>query len=62
MVRAPAAAAPTAADMAECSLSTRIISVVDSPLATNSAYLCIISVCGVMGNAEATWGRACRKA
>ena len=62
MVRAPAAAAPTAALMAECSLSTRIISAVASPLATNSANLCIISVCGVIGKAEATWGRACLKA
>ena len=61
-VRAPAAAEPTAALMAECSLSTRIISVCDSPLATNSAYLCIISVWGVIGNAAATWGLACLKA
>ena len=61
-VRAPAAAEPTAALIAECSLSTRIISVVDSPLATNSANLCIISVWGVMGKADATWGLACLKA
>ena len=61
-VRAPAAADPMAALIAECSLSTRIISVDDSPLATKSAYLCIISVCGVIGNAAATCGRACLNA
>ena len=60
--RAPAAEAPMAALMALCSDSTRITSVSTSPLATNSANLCISSVCGVIGYADATSGRTCLRA
>src|SRR5512137_2689877 len=44
MVLAPAAAEPMAADIAECSLSTLIISVLTSPSAMNWANLCMMGV------------------
>ena len=49
IVRAPPAAAPIAALIAECSLSTVRNSVSTLPSATNWAKICTISVCGVIG-------------
>ena len=49
MVRAPPAAEPMAALIAECSLSTVMNSVSTLPSATYWAKICTISVCGVMG-------------
>ena len=49
IVRAPASAAPIAADIAECSDSTLMISVSALPSATNDANFWMIGVCGVIG-------------
>src|SRR5664280_1540093 len=49
MARAPAASAPTVADMAECSDSTGTISVSTIPLATYLANCSTIGVWGVIG-------------
>ena len=59
IVLAPAASAPIAADMAECSLSTGINSVSISPFAINVDTICGISVDGVIGNAGMTSGLTC---
>ena len=56
IVLAPAASAPIAADIAECSLSTGMNSVSTSPLAINVDTICGISVDGVIGNAGITSG------
>ena len=49
MVRAPAAAEPMQALMAECSDSTVTNSALTTPSATYWLKLCTTSVCGVMG-------------
>ena len=49
MVRAPPAAEPMTALIAECSLSTVTNSLETRPSATICAYSCTTSVCGVMG-------------
>ena len=49
MTRAPAAAAPTQALMALCSLSTGTNSVLTRPSATNWEKVCTVAVCGVIG-------------
>ena len=56
---APAALAPTQALIAECSDSTKIISVSTSPSATYFANLSIMGVCGVIGYAATTSGLIC---
>src|SRR3972149_4580659 len=55
-VRAPTAAAPRQALMAECSDSTGMYSASSSPLATSSARCSTMWVCGVMGYAATTSG------
>ena len=60
MVLAPAASAPIAADIAECSLSTGMNSVSTSPFDINVDTICGISVEGVIGNAGITSGFTCR--
>jgi len=62
IARAPAACAPTTADIAECSLSTFTSVVPTLPFATNSENLCMSSVCGVIGKTAATSGFTCLKA
>ena len=59
-VRAPAADAPMAHDSAECSLSTCTYSAASSPASTISERRSTTTVCGVMGYAEITCGRASR--
>ena len=56
IVLAPAASAPIAADIAECSLSTGINSVSISPFAIYVDTICGISVDGVIGKAGITSG------
>src|SRR6266511_3462659 len=60
IVRAPASAAPIAADIAECSDSTLMISVSALPSATNEANFWMIGVCGVIGYTGTTSGSICR--
>ena len=66
IVRAPASAAPIAADIAECSDSTLMISVSALPSATNDANFWMIGVCGVIGYTGTTsgliWRIACATA
>ena len=59
-VRAPAADAPSAAESAECSDSTWMYSESSAPDSTISDSRSTTTVCGVMGYAEITWGRAKR--
>ena len=58
-VRTPVMLAPIQAAIAECSLSTGIYRLFIWPLVTKSAIVSTISVCGVIGYAATTAGRAC---
>ncbi|OPY41553.1 MAG: hypothetical protein A4E40_00585 [Methanoregulaceae archaeon PtaU1.Bin059] len=58
-VLAPVTLAPMQAAIAECSLSTGMYWLLNSPDVTYSAICSTISVCGVMGYAATTDGQAC---
>ena len=59
-VRAPVADAPMAHESAECSDSTCTYSAASEPSSTISLRRSTTTVCGVMGYAEMTCGRASR--